>query len=477
MSQDFENTVNDKAASGVNASMKVKIVPGKMKVLVNYQPPLNGGEPLTVEQVEEVLSSEGITHGIDHNAIRSMCDTSYPLTSHVLASGQQPGKGENARLEMYVKLDSGQKAVEREDGSIDFRNLGNICTVSEGQDLYRRIPPTQGDPGYDIMGNEIPGLFGKDLKIIVGRGTVRDEYDDNLVKAAVNGEIMFVDGVLTISEIHTVKSDVDYETGNIKFNGSVRVLGTVRAGFKIEAEGDVEIQGIVEDAEIISGNDIIITGGFAGNGQGTAKAKRDIYVKFIENQNLRAERDIIITGDSYHAQLSAGRSIIAKGDKSTIVGGTCEAKQSVEAARLGSVACAPTIVKLGMDPRLNDMIHDVDAEIENAQKQHEELEKSVVYLYKLKIENHGQLPMDKTVLLQKLEDARKNLPEKVKMLKQKRQKLLDEQHDFDKSYAEASKQVFPKVQIHIGNQWVQVEDNHGPSRFRVIDGSVARMLK
>lgn len=477
MSQDFDNTMSNQATSSVNASMKVKISPDKMKVLVNYQPPMNDGQSLSDERVMETLASDGITSGIDHDAIRTMCDASYPLTSHLIAAGKPPAKGENARLEMYVKLDSGHKAVERDDGSIDFRNLGNICTVSEGQDLYRRIPPSQGESGYDVMGNEIPGLFGKDLKIIVGKGTVRDDSDDNLVKAAVNGEIMFVDGVLTVSEIHTVKGDVDYETGNIAFNGSVKILGTVKAGFKVEAAGDVEVQGLVEDAEIVSGNDIIITGGFAGNGQGNIKAKRDIYVKFIENQNLRAERDIIIAGDSYHAQMSAGRSILAKGNKSTIVGGTCEAKQSVEVARLGSVACAPTIVKLGIDPKLNETIRAVEIEINNAQKQHEELEKSVVYLYKLKIENRGQLPMDKTVLLNKLEDARKKLPEKIKMLKQKQQKLLDEQQDFENSYAEAGKQVFPKVQVHIGNQWIQVEDNLGPSRFRVIDGDVVRMSK
>ena len=87
-----------------------------------------------------------------------------------------------------------------------------------------------------------------------------DEEDENLVRASADGEILVKNGVLHVSQIHTVKGDIDYSTGNLKFNGSIKIGGTVKAGFEVIAEGSVEINGNVEDAKILAGGDVVVAG-------------------------------------------------------------------------------------------------------------------------------------------------------------------------------------------------------------------------
>ena len=461
----------------IDASVRIKVTDNKLRVIANYTPSHGEGKYLAADDVMQQVESMGINTGIKSEVIENMCKSTRLMPSIVIAEGVKPQVGEKARIETYVDLNRESKALEREDGSIDFKNLGEICSAVADQDLYRKIPPTIGTQGVNVYGEEIPGLSGKDLKIVTGHGTAIDKNDPNLIKAAISGEIQVIKGILQVSDIHQINGDVNYKSGNVKFNGNVKIDGNVISGFKVEATGNVEIRGNIEDAEVIAGNDAIIIGGFTGTGAGTVQAGRDVFVKFIENQIINAGRDIFINGESYHARLSAGRSISAKGNKSAIVGGQCEAKISVEASRFGSVACPKTIIKVGIDPKLAGRIANIEAEIEKTQASQEELEKSIVFLYKIKIDGKGKLPPDKAAILKKLESAKKSLPVKLKSLESTKEELLKEQKELEKVYAISRSGVFPKVQVHIGNQWVAIEDNLGPSQFRLVNGEMVRLSK
>ena len=448
-----------------------------MQVLATYKPSMGEGKKLSVEDVRTILEDSGLKTGIKDDIITKMIENNRPLPNVVIAEGIQPGIGENARIETYVKLNKRAKALERENGSLDFKDLGEVSSVTKDQKLYRRIPPKIGNPGMDVLGNEIPGLPGKDIKLVTGPGTAIDNNDPDVVVAVKDGEVLIVDGILQIAEVHKVKGDVDYETGNVKFKGSVVINGAVRSGFKVEADGNIEIHGNVEDAEVTSKNDVIVLGGCTGAGNGKIQAGGDVGVKFVENQTLIANRDIIIHGDSYHAKMMAGRSILGKGHKSMIVGGTCEAKLSVETARLGSVACAPTIIKVGIDPKMGERIKQTDEEIGKTKDSQDKIEKSVIFLYKMKIDGKGKLPPDKAQLLAKLESLKNTLPEKLETLEKYKIKLFEEQKEVQNSYVSATVAVFPQVQVYIGSQYISIEDNLGPSQFRLVEGEVVRLSK
>ncbi|MFC1539006.1 DUF342 domain-containing protein [Candidatus Latescibacterota bacterium] len=462
----------------VDAKIKFKLMPNKMKVTAIYTPAIGDGKRLTSKEVLDKLKTMGVTTGINHDTILKIYDSDKPMHSIVVAEGIPPGVGEKARLEMYVSLERTAKANEKEDGSVDFYDLGEIYSATEGQKLYRRIPPTAGEPGKDIFGNKIKGLLGRDLKIVLGPGTKLDENDPDLVVAAHDGEVLLKNGIMQISEVHNIPGDVDFSTGNVKFKGTVKISGTVKSGFEVLADGTVEVVGNVEDAKIESGCDVIIYGGCVGSGEGTIIAQRDVSVKFVENQHIKAKRDIIISGEAYHAILQAGRSITSKGKKGSIVGGICEAKVSLEADYFGSVACPPTIIKLGIDPELIEKIKSIELEIDKTSDSLEKIEKSILVLNRQKVDAPGgKFPPEKLALLNKLELAKKALPNKLEELQAEKKKFLQEQRDLDKVYAVANTGVFPKVKVYIGNQWITVDDNCGPSRFQLIASEVTRTQK
>jgi uncharacterized protein (DUF342 family) len=274
-----------------------------------------------------------------------------------------------------------------------------------------------------------------------------------------------------------VPGDIDFSTGNLQFKGSVKVGGTVRSGFSIEAGGSVQVNGNVEDGTVVAASDVTVLGGFAGTGQGRIKAGRDVFLKFAENQKVEAGRDIILNGISYHATLRAGRSVLVKGAKGAIVGGLTEAKFSVEATRLGSAACVPTAVKTGIDPMLAERLKSIDEEMAQTRAAHEKLEQSIVFIYKIKIDRNEQLPPDKQALLAKLEAARKAIPGKLDSLNAQKEQLLRDQENIHNAFITAILGVFPKVRVFIGNQWMAIEDNLGPSTFRMFEGDVIRLSK
>lgn len=461
----------------IDAKISIHLASNNQRATADYFPPEGEGKRLTAEDIRSRLSELEITHGIKDDAIEYICESSRPLKAFLLAEAVLPTAGENARFEQYISISKRKKAAEKENGSVDFRDLGEITSVSAGQQLFRRIPPTIGSPGIDIKGSEIPGLPGKDFTLVPGRGTRIDENDTDLVVSEIEGELIFKDGVLLVTEIHTVNGDIDFSTGNLQFKGSVKISGSVCSGFSIEAGGSVQINGNVEDATVISTVDVTILGGFAGTGQGKIKAGRDVFLKFTENQHVEAGRDIILTGISYHATLRAGRSILVKGAKGAIVGGQSEAKYSIEAVRFGSSACVPTVIKTGIDPMLAERLKNIDEELAQTKAAHEKLEQSIIFIYKIKIDRNGQLPPDKQALLEKLEAARKAIPGKMDSLTAQKESLLRDQENISNAYITADLGVFPKVRVFIGNQWIAIEDNLGPSTFRMFEGEIIRISK
>jgi len=447
----------------------------KMKVKADYLPS-SEGEKIKPEDILKKLDSMGVIAGIKKDAIDKICESSRPLKIVTVAEAIPPQVGEAALIENYVDL-TRPVAVECDDGSVDFKNLGEVPFATKGQELYRKIPPTPGKPGRDVLGGEIPGLLGKNLKLVVGRGTEIDSNDPNLVRAAANGELLHQNGTINVLEVHHVNSDINFETGNVDFKGSVIISGTVQAGFKVRADGDIRIMKLVEDAEVIGDNDIVILGGCTGTGTGLISAGRDVYVKFVSNQNIKAERDIIINGNSHHATLTAGRSINVYGHKSTITGGQCEAKLSVEANYFGSKACPHTIIKVGFDPELFERLKSVNEEIEEVEESKKKLEQSIDFLNKLKYEGNGKLPPDKIQILNKLQGAQVSVSHKINSLGDELNSLMERKQELDKAFAIANLGVFPKVQVHIGNQYITNEDNLGSSQFRLVEGDVFRLSK
>ncbi|MFC1550987.1 DUF342 domain-containing protein [Candidatus Latescibacterota bacterium] len=459
------------------ARLEIKVAKNKKRVLADFTPYPGVENDLTYDQINIKLQMLGVQVGIDEDKIRTICNSEKPLRNIVIAECIYPERGENARLKYYIDINERRKAVEQDDGSIDFRDLGEISSACAGQVLYKRIPPTIGAPGKDVYGIEIPGLPGKDLKINLGAGTEIDEGDENLVRASNDGEILIINGIIQISSVYKVIGNVDYSTGNLKYNGAVKVSGDVKSGFKIEADGDIEIRGFVENAEVSSGNDVIIYGGFSGMGEGVVKANRDVIAKYVENQTIQANRDIIISGHSYHSNLLAGRAVIVKGSQSAIVGGECKAETGVSTNRLGSINGTKTVVKVGYNKELSDSLFQCEKEIGMMEEEQHKLEQNIENLTHLKTIKKGILPQEKTEQLEMMEMEYNDMYDKLREIKSKKDALDKEQEKLNNAEVLANTSAFQNVQVYYGQQYLTVKSNLGPSVFKLSNSEVIRLSK
>ncbi|MFC1552890.1 flagellar assembly protein A, partial [Candidatus Latescibacterota bacterium] len=108
----------------VDAKINFKITANKMRATAAYAPAKGEGKRLSSKEVLDELKDMGVTTGIIHETVLKIYDSEKPMPSIVVADGIPPKVGEKARLEMYVKLERVSKAAEKEDGSVDFRDLG-----------------------------------------------------------------------------------------------------------------------------------------------------------------------------------------------------------------------------------------------------------------------------------------------------------------------------------------------------------------
>ncbi|MGB4440260.1 MAG: FapA family protein, partial [Sedimentibacter sp.] len=237
------------------------------------------------------------------------------------------------------------KFEEEKDGTIDFRNLNKIINVNKDDILCHIIPVQEGIDGIDVYGKIIRYKPGKTVAFNNGNNTYISE-DGLKLLSSTDGSVELVNNKVYVESIYRV-DNVDNETGNIDFVGSVVVIGDVKEGFSITAKGDIKIKGMVEGAYIKSEGNVVINKGMNGMGKGTIYAKGDITSKYIENATIVSDKSVFAEA-LINSDVKAKESIILRGSNAAIIGGTCQAAQTIYAKTIGSKTNAETNVILNL---------------------------------------------------------------------------------------------------------------------------------
>ena len=147
-------------------------------VLRTITPPTGTGTSVTVEDIEKILSDEGIVYGIDRDTIfttvKEVNDKRKIRRNIVIAKGDTPVKGEKAKIE----LKTGRDAVNKDPKASNAVKPDQVVAV--------KIPATSGNPGRDIFGEEIPALSGDDVDFIPGENItlIENQYISEVYGAA-----------------------------------------------------------------------------------------------------------------------------------------------------------------------------------------------------------------------------------------------------------------------------------------------------
>jgi len=456
----------------------IKVSDDKMTAWLTMTPAY-GGAPVTFDQIRRSLKEKGIVSGLITSAEIEAVLKEGRATDYIIAQGTPAVPGLDAQFHSLVPEMQERRPQINEHGIADFRNLGSLILVKQGDPLMRRTLPTEGKNGQNILGQILipkPSRntpFTSELK-----GSMFDPDDNDLLLSAIVGQPLLIPNGVMVSPTITVPQ-VNISSGNLSFDGTINILGDVMEGMKVYALNDIFVGGTVEAAELEAGGNITIKGGLIGNSDSSAAStlsmggkiscKGSVSARFAKYVSIEAGTSIVIEEYSMNNQLTAMNQILVGkpgGKKGLIIGGSARAMMLIQAVSIGSDAGIKTYIQAGLNPHTQQQLDGIKREIETNEKNQDDIKKIITF-----IENNPE--KDKNGLLDKARRTLDNLTTEIARHQADQESLLAEM-----SFAEYAKVVVEQtlcngVEVRIGTQIWKAHEERGKTVFRLIDGKIS----
>nr|WP_319488390.1 FapA family protein [uncultured Caproiciproducens sp.] len=433
--------------------------------------PAYSGQAVSFDDVSAFLVQKGITYGVCENEIRLFCQEGKFYSEVLCAKGTRPVDGKDGFIEYMFNTSTEYNPKEREDGTIDFRDLEIVKNIKKDEVLCRITPPEAGTEGTDVFNRVVPFVQGRFPVLPAGTNTVVSEDRLSLI-AGVDGCIDYKKSVINVSDVFYVRGDVDGASGNINTIGSVVVQGDVREGFSVKAGKDISIRGMAEGAMIEAAGTISISNGMNGMGKGTLKAGGNIVGKYFENAILISENDIY-ADILMNCKVTAQGSIILKGHKASLIGGNYQAGQKIVVKCIGTSSYTTTSVKIQskqLDDKLTigkeeNSVEQLEQKRLQAQNELEDFTNKFANLTSQSFLN-GQKDTGKQSLIIKAAIVKKaQLTEAVKSIDEKIQKLKDIKNDLSDYKIVGSSIVYTGTKMTIGPFNININNDYSNTKF------------
>jgi len=456
----------------------IKVSDDKMTAWLTMTPAY-GGAPVTFDHIRRSLKEKGIVSGLITSAEIEAVLKEGKATDYIIAQGTPAVPGLDAQFHSLMPEMQERRPQINEHGIADFRNLGSLILVKQGDPLMRRTLPTEGKNGQNILGQILipkPSQntpFTSELK-----GSMFDPDDNDLLLSAIVGQPLLIPNGVMVSPTITVPQ-VNIASGNLSFDGTINILGDVMEGMKVYALNDIFVGGTVEAAELEAGGNISIKGGLIGNSDSSAAStlsmggkiscKGSVSARFAKYVSIEAGTSIVIEEYSMNNQLTAMNQILVGkpgGKKGLIIGGSARAMMLIQAVSIGSDAGIKTYIQAGLNPHTQQQLDGIKREIETNEKNQDDIKKIITF-----IENNPE--KDKNGLLDKARRTLDNLTTEIARHQADQESLLAEM-----SFAEYAKVVVEQtlcngVEVRIGTQIWKAHEERGKTVFRLIDGKIS----
>ncbi len=376
----------------VDAVISIFVPSNRLEASISIEPPQNGGAAPTLAALEAALSDRRIVYGVNSQKLAELAQAPVYNRNISVAHGVVPVNGTDGSYVLQFQAKKELKPRERQDGTVDYRDLGIVENVHKGQVLCTITLPTDGTVGISVTGETLAQIKGKAVPPLTGKNTQLNEAGTQIF-ATVNGQVEYDGRKIIVGETFYVSEDVDNSTGNIKVSGNVSIKGMVLPGFVVEADGNIEIRGTVESATLRAGGNIILHSGITGS---ELTCHGDLTSRFIENCNVFV-RGAVKAESIIKSSIRCGKSLQIVGQIARFIGGSCVVGENIVAHSIGSNSGVVTELELGTDPSI----------IERQQE-------LVKQLPALERQLHGLTSL--ISLLRQLEAANRLTPEKKKTL-------------------------------------------------------------
>jgi len=329
------------------------------------------GSPPSVDELQGYLAANGITTGIDDEAVQLLLREARPGSSAngLLAAGIQPLRGEDGRLAFsFAPADQPPAEAEADDDpekrQIDFRAVQQFINVDPDQEIGRILPPTNGITGRTVRGKPVPAESGKALLLKLGQNVRSGGEQNDILIAEIHGRVKQEGETVHVVEEYVVDGDVDFSIGNIRFNGFVEVRGDVLDGFQISASKGLKITGNVGVCRLVSHGNIEFCG-MDGQGKGSILCGGAITAHFIHDSTVECWGNMLVDVELRNCSVHCRGSLIT----GLLAGGDCVTLAGLEAKKLGAPSAVKTTIHSGVDYHDLDRLHILLEQLEALQQQ------------------------------------------------------------------------------------------------------------
>ncbi|MFF2908584.1 DUF342 domain-containing protein [Paenibacillus sp. NPDC057934] len=427
----------------------------------------------SIEELEAFLHSHNIRYGIQRDIVQRLSThpEEYFFNRVPIAIGDSAENGTDGRVVLTIDMEEDRGPAEKADGKVDYKDLVRLHNVRKGQLIAKTIPPLPGKPGKMVTGEELPFKAGREAQFKVGKNVLVSN-EENSMYAAIDGLVTITEkGKINVFPVYEVNGDVDYSTGNIDFVGTVVIRGNVLTGFSVKSEGDIRVVGGVEGAELIAGGSIEITGGIIGYHKGHINAGKNVKVSFIQDGNVTAGENVIVSQSIMHSDIRAGHEVICNGTKGLIVGGSVQAGERVVARTIGNTMSTATAIEVGVLPELRNEINELRQQLRQLLENDDKTSKALYLLNQLA--NSGQLSPDKIALRVKLNATKQSHQREETRIKGRILEIERMLEDTGRARVEAVKTIYGGCKIVIGRYTRFVKDPTERVVFAYSEGDIS----
>ncbi len=431
-----------------------------------------GEEEPTIEEAYQAIKEAGITYGIKDEEINKIFEKKAYNMKILIAAGTPVVDGKDAEIKYHFDTTGTLQPKITENGRVDFKETSLIQNVKPGEILAEIIPPVEGKEGMTITGKKLIPKQGKDCQLPKGKNTEPSPDNPNILVASIGGNVSLKGrNIVEVNPVFTIKGDIDFSTGNVKYVGFLHIKGDVKSGFSVFAEEDIMIDGVVEDATVESMKNVTIKTGFIGRGEGKIIAGGNVVLKYAENQTIIAKGDVIAAESLRHCNIESEGKVIVRGQKGIIVGGRVVAVNGVEAKTLGNYQNTKTSIEVGLTDKMQKELQKYQEDIKTNNENIEKVNKAINILQRIKTLKKG-LPEEKLQLLGKLQSILVSLKKQKNELTQIKEKIDQEITKHTDAFIKVQGTVYPGVRINILNRKKLINEPLTGVTFRFFEDEI-----
>ncbi len=459
-----------------DGTAEIEISPDNMQATLIIHPPGEGGEAPAEQAIRELIQQESIVYGIKEKILTKVFtdlkNNVYSEKPIIIAEGLPPENGKEGKVKYLFKTDLSLTPETDEKGNVDYKKVSLIQSVVKGQRIAKLIPPTDGTPGKDIRGNNLPCTAGNPAVLPAGPNTKIKEDDENTLVAEIAGNVRINNQVIEVWEGFTIQGDVDYSTGNIEYDKSVIINGDIKSGFSVQCGGDCEISGTIEDAHVQVGGHLVGKLGFNGHGKGIIECHGDVSLMFVSNQTIRSQGSIHIAKEAINSTMFARGAITVSGTSLSVAGGRLVARDGITCHVVGNENGIHTLLETGVDFHLAESL---DAEEKKLQDIHDNRDKLLYAFKKLDsaIKIGKKLPQKEQLVYTRLKNSISDFENEMQIIEKKIALLSEKIAQVGNPFIKIEHAVLPGTVLRIGNENLVVQKEIiGPKMIRLVNGEM-----